>query len=215
MTARVQRWMRIQRQIALRRIEVSVIRLPRYVAGVDCALTASGKSIVACAVVWDRKLDRVVDLSWKLRKLNVPYIPGFLSFREAPAIIGAIGKLKHDFGAVLVDGQGIAHPRRCGLATHLGVRMNLVSVGVAKSRYIGTFDEPPDVAGRSSRLMDRGEQIGVVLRTRAGVTPVFVSVGNRIDFRSSIRLVRACVTHHRVPEPTRIADREVAKLRLL
>jgi deoxyribonuclease V len=121
--------------------------------------------------------------------------------------------LKHQYGAVLFDGQGYAHPRRCGVASHLAVTLDVVGVGVGKSRLIGTFEEPGEAAGSDAALMDRGEQIGLVLRTQDGVNPVFVSVGHRVDLESAKRLVLACTTKYRIPEPTRQADMEVAKLK--
>ncbi|MGH7215505.1 MAG: endonuclease V, partial [Tepidisphaeraceae bacterium] len=144
---------------------------------------------------------------------EVPYIPTFLSFREGPTLLEAIAKLRHPFGAICFDGQGYAHPRRCGLASHLSITLDVPGVGVAKSRLIGTFDEPAAHAGASSDLMDAGEQIGLVLRTRDRTRPLFVSVGHRVDLPSAARLVMACCTRYRIPEPTRQADIEVGKLK--
>jgi deoxyribonuclease V len=143
----------------------------------------------------------------------VPYVPTFLSFREGPAVAEAIGKLAHPFGVVCFDGQGYAHPRRCGLATHVGVSLDLPAIGCAKSRLLGTFDEPGPAAGDASPLTHAGEQVGLVLRTKPRTNPVFVSVGHRVDLPSAVAVLQACLTKYRIPEPTRLADIEVAKVK--
>jgi deoxyribonuclease V len=114
---------------------------------------------------------------------------------------------------ICFDGQGYAHPRRCGLATHLSVTLDVPGVGVAKSRLIGTHDEPAEAAGSSAPLMDDGEQIGLVLRTRDRTRPLYISIGHRVDLQSAAELALACCTRYRIPEPTRQADIEVAKLK--
>jgi deoxyribonuclease V len=187
--------------------------LPRFVAGVDGAFSDDKQTIFAAAVVYDREARRIVEVAHAVREAEFPYIPTFLSFREGPAVLAAIRKLKHPFGAVCFDGQGYAHPRRCGLASHMGVTLDLPAVGVAKSRLIGTYEEPAAPAGSTAPLLDRQEQIGVVLRTRDNVRPVFISIGHRVDLPSAVRLAMACVTRYRIPEPTRQADIEVAKLK--
>jgi deoxyribonuclease V len=187
--------------------------LPRYVAGVDGAFSADKSTIFAAAVIYDRQEKAVIEVAHAVVEAQFPYVPTFLSFREGPAVRAALGKLKHPFGVVCFDGQGYAHPRRCGLASHMGVTLDVPAVGIAKSRLIGTFEEPAVPAGSTSALMDKGERIGVVLRTRDNVRPVFISIGHRIDLPSSVRLAMACVTRYRIPEPTRQADIEVAKLK--
>lgn len=197
-----------------RRIRVRPLaRLPRFVAGVDCAFSRDKRFIYSVALVWDRLRDEVVDLSEVILPNSVPYVPGFLSFREGPAATAAVGGLTHRFGAALFDGQGFAHPRRCGFASHVSVEMNLVGAGVAKSRLIGMHMEPGPSRGDSSPLIDEDEEIGAVLRTRDHTRPLFISVGNRIDLPSAQRLVLACCTRYRIPEPTRRADRAVAALK--
>lgn len=202
-------------QVAFR--ERLVIRpldpLPRFVAGADAAFSSDKKSIFAAAVLYDRIDQRVLEVSHVVQPVTVPYIPGFLSFREGPAVSAAIQSLKHEFGVVCFDGHGYAHPRRCGLATHVSILLDFPGIGVAKSRFIGTFDEPDVKAGSSSPLMDAGEQIGTVLRTRDGTRPVFISVGHKVDLAGAEALALACCTRYRVPEPTRRADIEVAQLK--
>jgi deoxyribonuclease V len=185
--------------------------LPRFVAGADAAFSFDKKTIFAVALVYDREEQRVIEVSHVTRPVEAPYIPGFLSFREGPAVSEAIDKLRHSFGVVCFDGQGYAHPRRCGFASHVSISLGVPGVGVAKSRLIGTYQDPPPEAGASSGLMDRNEQIGLVLRTKAKTAPLFVSIGNRVDLPSAAALVLACCTRYRVPEPTRQADIEVAR----
>ncbi len=187
--------------------------LPRFVAGADCAFSTDKKSIFAAAVVYDRETQSVIEVAHARTGGKFPYVPGFLSFREGPAVKQAICALKHEFGAILFDGQGFAHPRRCGIASHLAIELDRPGVGVGKSRLIGTFANPALKAGTIAPLMDGDEQIGGVLRTQKGIQPVFVSVGHRVDLVSAVKLVLACCTRYRIPEPTRQADIEVAKLK--
>jgi deoxyribonuclease V len=206
-------WKRQQLDMRRRIVVESLDPLPRYVAGVDGAFSADKSTIFAAAVVYDRQAKAIVEVAHAVLEAQFPYVPTFLSFREGPAVRAALGKLKHPFGAVCFDGQGYAHPRRCGLASHMGVTLDVPAVGIAKSRLIGTYEEPAASAGSTSPLMDRDEQIGVVLRTRDNVRPVFISIGHRVDLPSAVRLAMACLTRYRIPEPTRQADIEVAKLK--
>lgn len=187
--------------------------LPRFVAGVDAGFSADKQSVLAAAVVYDRQMQRIIEIVHAVRPVEYPYIPTFLSFREGPAVLQAIRSLKHDFGVICFDGQGYAHPRRCGLASHMSIVLGVPGVGVAKSRLIGTFGEPAPEAGASSPLLDNGEQVGLVLRTRSNLRPLFVSIGHKVDLASSAALALACCTRYRVPEPTRQADIEVSKLK--
>jgi deoxyribonuclease V len=187
--------------------------LPRFVAGADCAFSNDKQTIFAAAVVYDRETQRVIEISHAMRPAEFPYVPGFLSFREGPAVLQVVRSLKHEFGAILFDGHGFAHPRRCGIASHLAIELDKPGIGVAKSLLIGTFGKLALKAGATTPLTDDDEQIGVVLRTQKGIRPVFVSVGHRVDLISAIKLVLACSTRYRIPEPTRQADIEVAKLK--
>jgi deoxyribonuclease V len=212
-SALVKAWKAIQERLRERMIIVPLKSLPRFVAGADCAFSADKQTIFATAVVYDRETQRIVEVAHAARPAEFPYVPGFLSFREGPAIKRAIGTLKHEFGVILFDGQGFAHPRRCGIASHLAIELDQPGVGVGKSRLIGTFGKLALNAGATTPLMDDDEQIGVVLRTQKGIRPVFVSIGHRVDLDSAVKLVLACCTCHRIPEPTRQADIEVAKLK--
>ena len=208
----LEQWKATQRDLAARMVVAPLEELPRFVAGADCAFSPDKATAFAAAVVYDRVERRVVEVAHAAEPVGAPYVPGFLSFREGPAVLAALGRLTHAYGVVCFDGQGYAHPRRCGLATHLAVTLGVPGIGVAKSRYIGTFAEPAAAAGSVAPLMDHGEQIGVVLRTRTGVHPLFVSVGHRVDLTSAVALVLDCC-RVRVPEPTRQADAEVARLK--
>lgn len=213
--ALVKEWKATQARLRERMIVASLEPLPRFVAGADCAFSADKETIFAAAVVYDRETRRIVEVAHAKRPAEFPYVPGFLSFREGPAVKQAIGALKHEFGAILFDGQGFAHPRRCGIASHLAIELDRPGIGVGKSRLIGEFANPASKAGSSTPLMDGEEQIGVVLRTQKGVRPIFVSVGHRVNLDSAVKLVLVCCTRYRIPEPTRQADIEVTKLKRL
>lgn len=136
-----------------------------------------------------------------------PYIPGLLSFREIPAILAALARLPSMPSLLMVDGMGIAHPRRMGIAAHLGVLLDVPTIGVGKSRLTGRFAPVGLAKGSQSPLMDRNERIGTVLRSRDGVNPLFISPGHRVSLETSVTLVMQCLTRYRLPEPTRQADK--------
>jgi len=209
----VEKWKVEQLRLRERMIVAPLEPLPRFVAGADCAFSADKQTIFAAAVVYDRETQRITEVTRATRPAEFPYVPGFLSFREGPAVLQAIRALRHQFGAVLFDGQGFAHPRRCGIASHLAIQLDQPGVGVAKSRLLGTIAKLAANVGAATPLLDGEEQIGVVLRTQKGIRPLFVSVGHRVDLASAIELVLACCTRYRIPEPTRQADIEVAKLK--
>jgi len=179
----------------------------RLVAGLDAHYQPSaGLAWGAVALLTWPDLE-LLESALACRPLDFPYVPGLLSFREAPALIAALACLSRQPDLAFVDGQGIAHPRRLGLASHVGVLAGLPTIGVAKSRLIGTFAPPGPERGASSPLTDKGEVIGTVLRTRAGVRPLFVSVGHRIGLDAAVDLVLAAAPRYRLPEPTRLADK--------
>lgn len=136
-----------------------------------------------------------------------PYIPGLLSFREIPAILAAMRQLEAMPDVLMVDGHGIAHPRRLGIAAHLGVLLDMPSLGVGKSKLCGTYAEPADVKGAKTPLVHKGERIGTVLRSREKCKPLFISPGHRMEVESAVELAERCLTRYRLPEPTRLADR--------
>ena len=186
----------------------------RYIAGVDSAFSKDARACLAAAVLWDREEEEEIASVSAEAELDFPYVPGLLSFREAPAILNALEKLPRVPDLLMCDGHGIAHPRRFGLASHLGLLCDLPSVGCAKSRLVGEPDgELGQERGARVRLRDKGEIIAVILRTRRAVKPVFVSVGHKIDIDAAVDLVLASAVRYRLPEPTRRADRLVAKVK--
>lgn len=204
---------RLQRRLADRiRIEPLDTDI-RLVGGVDVAFSPDGEHALAGVVVYDLVEARVIEERLAWRPTRFPYVPGLLSFREAPAALAAIRKLNHEPDVFLFDAQGMAHPRRLGLASHVGLLLDRPSIGCAKSRLCGRHDEPPSEAGRSSHLLDEHEVIGAVLTTRPGVKPVYVSVGHRVTLDDAIRVVMGCVTRFRLPEPARQAHMLVTRHR--
>jgi len=198
----------VQRRLA-GRVRVTPLRgVPRLVAGLDAAF--AGERCIAAVVLWDLREQRVVEERVVVRPLRFPYVPGLLSFREAPALLAALRRLRGEPDLLVCDGHGLAHPRRFGIACHVGVLTGLPTVGCAKSRLVGAYVDPARRRGARSPLEDGGEVIGSVLRTRPDAKPLFVSVGHRIDLRSSVRLVLDCARDHRLAEPVRLADRLVA-----
>lgn len=185
----------------------------RSVAGADIALDLkSGEGIGGVIVYTFPDLEEVERVSGHV-KLSFPYVPGLLAFREAPVLIEVFKKLKNEPDLVIFDGQGRAHPRRMGIATHLGIILDKPSIGCAKSRLIGEYEEPKNSFGDYSALMDRGDRIGAVLRTRKNVKPIFISPGHRMDLEKSIEMIKACCDGYRIPKPTREADHFVESLK--
>ena len=183
----------------------------RRVLGLDCAFRED--AVLAVGVVWDVAARRVLEVRGAKATLTFPYVPGLLSFREAPVLLRVLRKVRHDVDALMCDGQGLAHPRRFGLASHLGVITNMASLGAAKSLLVGEHDDLPAERGAMVPLMDRGDQIGTVVRTRDKVRPLYVSPGHRMDFRQAACVTLACAVGYRMPEPTRLADRWVGMLK--
>ena len=200
----------IQHRLALLRKETKPRKPFRYIAGVDAAFSKGTEQCIAGVVLWCIQTAKVVETHTATAELRFPYIPGLLTFREGPAIIAALRKLRKTPDALMCDGQGIAHPRRCGIATHIGIIIDLPAVGCAKSRLIGEYQEPGSEKGDKSPLLNKGEVVGTVLRTRDNVKPVFVSAGHKIDLPTAEQLILACATGYRLPEPTRLADHLVA-----
>ncbi len=185
----------------------------RYIAGLDVSMTKFDPLLTAGVVVWDRQTESVAETSAVQVKGTFPYIPGLLSFREIPALLQAINQLKMQPDVWMVDGHGIAHPRRLGIAAHLGLIIERPTIGVAKSRLTGRYQEPLLAAGSSSPLMDDDEQIGVVYRSKLKNNPLFLSPGNLIDLPSAVAIVVACLRGYRLPEPTRLAHLYVNEVR--
>ena len=182
-----------------------------HVAGAD--VSTQGDRAYATVVVLDFPGLSPVEVRGFETGLTFPYVPGLLAFREIPAVAGALEKVQTPVDAVIFDAQGLAHPRRMGLASHLGLFLDVPSVGCAKTRLVGTHEEPAVEKGGATDLVHRGEVIGMVLRTRSGVSPVYVSVGNNIDLQSAVELVLACSPKYRLPETTRQAHNAANRLR--
>jgi deoxyribonuclease V len=177
----------------------------RTVAGVDVSI----RKRMAQAAVVVLKLEDLKPVDWAVSEApaTFPYIPGLLTFREGPVVLGALEKLSIWPDVLIFDGQGIAHPRRIGLAAHMGVILDHPSIGCAKSRLTGEHADPGDDVGSWEPLTDRGEIIGAVVRSRAGVKPLYVSIGHRVDLPGSMDLVLRCTRGYRLPETTRYAHR--------
>jgi deoxyribonuclease V len=185
----------------------------RRVAGADVALDlARGMAIAGVVIYRVPELDEI-ERVWAEQPLRFPYIPGLLSFREMPAILAAFERVRQEPDLIFYDGQGYAHPRRFGIACHLGVALDCPTIGCAKSRLIGTHEEPPNERGGWAPLEDKGERIGAVLRTRTGVKPIYVSVGHRVSLERAIELVLAVSDGYRIPRPTRDADHFVGAVK--
>jgi len=181
-------------------------RRVRFVAGVDCAFPGEGLVTRGAVAVLSWPDLELVEQAVVERPTDFPYVPGLLSFREVPTLLEALARLKVRPDLLLCDGQGYAHPRRLGFASHLGLAAGLPSIGVAKSRLIGTHRQPGRKAGSRVPLMDGDEVIGAVLRTRDGVAPLFVSIGHKIGLDAAVTWVLGCCRGYRLPETTRWAD---------
>ena len=179
----------------------------RYVAGVDVGFKDNFKITQAAIAVLSFPELKLVDQAIAQIPTTFPYIPGFLSFREIPAILPAFEQLKIIPDLLLCDGQGYAHPRRFGLACHLGVLLDLPSIGVAKSLFVGKHEEVGIEKGSYQLLIDRDETIGLVLRSRTKVKPIYISIGHKISLMTAKDYVMSCLTKYRLPETTRWADK--------
>ncbi|MEH2290812.1 deoxyribonuclease V [Nostoc sp.] len=178
-----------------------------YVAGVDMGFEADGTISRAAVAVLSFPDLQVIETSLAHRPTTFPYVPGFLSFREIPAVLDALEKIKTTPNIILCDGQGIAHPRKLGIASHLGLLIDMPTIGVAKSRLIGKHEELAETKGSTQPLIYNGEIIGAVLRSRTGVKPLYISSGHRISLPTAIDYVLRCTPKYRLPETTRIADK--------
>jgi deoxyribonuclease V len=195
----------IQKELAGEISRVGNIPNIQFVAGVDISVNRWTKTGTGAVVILSYPSLEITEIKVVTDRINFPYVPGLLSFREMPLLLKAFEKIERGPDLVLVDGQGIAHPRRVGLASHLGLWLGVPTIGCAKSRLCGEHEIPPLEAGRSTELVDNGEVIGAVLRTKESVKPLYISIGHLIDLPSAIRFVMACCRGYRLPEPTRLA----------
>lgn len=185
----------------------------RTAVGVDISSNLGSDDVFAAAVVWDAVSGQVTEIAVEKGTAPFPYIPGFLAFRELPVIVKALEKIKSDADVIIVDGHGICHPRGLGIASHLGLMVDVPTIGCAKKRLVGEYDPPGEERFAQSPLVYKGETVGVVLRTRERVKPVFVSSGNLIDLLSAVEAVKAVTGRYRIPEPTRWAHIECNNFR--
>jgi deoxyribonuclease V len=193
-----------QRELAQRVVRSGRPR-PRTILGVDASVRAGRVTAALCLYSFP-ELEPLSAVTAE-RALEFPYIPGLLAFREVPAVLSAYAQLSEEPDLLLVDGHGLAHPRRCGIACHLGVELERPSIGCGKSLLVGEHRPPGVRRGARTSLLHRGEVVGTCLRTRSGVRPVFVSVGHRIELAPAVALVLASTRGFRLPEPIRAADR--------
>lgn len=203
----------LQRELAPRVDVRTPVPEVRFVAGADASYTRHSNRFFASVVVVRVADGAVVETQGAAREVTFPYVPGLLSFREAPALLDAFAKLETEPDAVMFDGQGLAHPRRLGLACHMGLWLDRPCLGCAKSLLTGKYKEPGLAAGSLTPLRDRDEVVGQAVRTKTKVKPVFVSAGHRIDLPSAVRIVLATCRGYRLPEPTRLAHLAVNHLR--
>lgn len=203
----------IQRQLVSSIILEPPEQKIELIAGCDVSASKGDDNIHAAAVVFEFSTMRVVERSYARGKATFPYVPGFLSFREGPVLLSAFEKLSLCPQAVLLDGQGIAHPRGVGLASHLGLFLDLPTVGCAKTRLVGDYAPVGENVGDFSPLIFETREVGAVLRTKPNVKPVFVSPGHRMDLKTGVELVLRSLRGYRLPEPTRQADILVGEFR--
>lgn len=197
----------LQREMSASLILRDAIGEVRRIAGLDCGFEDNGRVTRAAAAVLSYPDLTLVERSLVRMPTVFPYIPGLLSFREVPALLAALEKLETMPDLLLADGQGYAHPRRFGVACHLGLLTGLPAIGVAKSRLIGLYEEPPDRRGAWTPLTDKRETIGAVLRTRERVKPLYISAGHRVGLETAIAWTMRCTLRYRLPEPARAAHR--------
>ncbi len=195
----------IQRQLAAQVSRSSEVTTPHFIAGVDISVNRALGAATGAVVVLNYPELRLVETKIANGKLDFPYIPGLLSFRESPLTLAACERLTTTPDLILVDGQGVAHPRRMGLACHLGLFLNTPTIGCAKSLLCGSHEVPEVESGSYAEVVDKGETIGVALRTKQGGKPIYVSIGHKVDLQTAVYWVLECCRGYRLPEPTRLA----------
>ncbi len=203
----------IQRALAARVLHSELPREPELIAGADMAFDPDGEHCIAGVVVWNARTQIVVERQSARARMRFPYVPGLLSFREAPAVLAACRRLRTEPDLLMLDGQGLAHPRRFGLACHIGLLLDRPTLGCAKSLLCGEHRGVRELRGATADLLLDGDLVGRVVRTRRNVRCVYVSVGHRITLDAAVRCVIRCATRYRLPEPTRLAHQYVTTLR--
>ncbi|MCK4271804.1 deoxyribonuclease V [bacterium] len=183
------------------------------VGGADVAYSRKKNRVCAALTVFHYSTMNLLDVAYAEAEASFPYIPGLLTFREGPVVLKAFRRLKERPDLIIFDGQGIAHPRRLGLAAHMGLVLNMPTVGCAKSPLRVQFEVPGLKRGSASKMMDGEEQVGVVLRTRDGIKPLYISPGHLVDLATSVKVILATGRGYRLPQPTRIAHIKVTEFR--
>ena len=212
------RW-EIQPKEAIRcqeRLSKNILLSPTFkniklIAGVDASYQKA--LIIGGIVILTYPKLTILDYDYAVREVNFPYIPGLLTFREGPVLVELFQKIKWNPDIIFFDGQGIAHPKRMGIATHMGLLLNQPTIGCAKSHLIGSYQSPGKQKGSYSLLLQKGSIIGAVLRTKNNVKPIFVSPGNGINLEKAIEITLSCITNYRIPEPIRQAHLLVQKIK--
>jgi deoxyribonuclease V len=203
----------LQRQLGTRVDVTRPLDRCEVIAGADVSYNRFSDIIYAGVIVWAVADGNVIERQSAVTETHFPYVPGLLSFREAPALLDAFAKVETEPDVVMLDGQGIAHPRRMGIASHIGLWLDRPCVGCAKSKLYGRYEQPAPSAGSTSPLTAGQHVIGQVVRTKDRVNPVFVSPGHRVDMEGAVRAVLASVRGYRLPEPTRLAHQFVNDVR--
>lgn len=181
----------------------------KTIAGADIALDTERNLGFGGVIIYTYPDLKKVERAHAVVPLQFPYIPGLLAFREGPVLLKAFEQLKIEPDLIIFDGQGIAHPRRLGIASHMGLILNKPTIGCAKKVLVGKYQEPDLAQGNQTPLVDKGEVIGTCLRTRFKVKPIFVSIGHKVDLPTAIKIVISCLDGTRIPKPTREADHYV------
>ncbi len=202
----------LQRELSSKVVLQKLVGQPKLVAGFDLSFLSKEEAL-AVGVVLNFETLEIVELKWTISKVKIPYIPGLLSFREGPAILKVYSMLKNEPDLLFFDGQGIAHPRHLGLASHMALELGKPSIGVAKSHLYGTYEMPEKKRGNYTYLYDKDRRIGVVLTTKDNVKPLFVSPGSYVNLEDCIEYTLKTSMGYKLPEPTRIADFYTKKLK--
>lgn len=205
--------MRLQEKLRERVVEDDQFGAVRKVAGADMAFDPETQTAFAGVVVYRFPGLEELERCSARRRLRFPYVPGLLSFRESPVLLAAFARLRTEPDLILIDGHGRAHPRLFGIACHMGLLLEKPTIGCAKSLLVGEHENPQPQSGATAPLFFKGRRVGVVLRTRERVKPIYVTVGHRVSLDSAVKLVSQCVDGFRIPKPTREADRYVRQLR--
>lgn len=203
----------IQNELRDRIVRTPVAGELDYVAGADASFERGSDRVYAAVVVLEAETFEVVDVGRSVGEAPFPYVPGLLSFREAPLLLEAADDLGKAPDVLVCDGHGYAHPRRFGLACHVGVLLDWPTIGVAKNVLVGDWEGLGERKGATAPLVDDGEQIGVALRSRDGVNPIFVSVGHRVTLETAVRTANDVAPRYKIPEPIRAAHDEVNAMR--